>query len=445
MYDKYISDTQNAMDDMLGNLEDFFNDLAEDRNKLIRTGINIIKGSTKSISKTLGQLSKDYNAPLSDEIKNIWGKYKNAEKGINAIIAAIQALQKKTDKKNDQDAYQTAASAYFDYHSYDKSLKKAKKKRDKLKDKRKKAKKKVSSAKKKLDEAKKKYGKNSKQYQTAYKAWKTAKQQYNTIDKQYKKSKQEVSGIQAKQKDAKKSNATIIRDFLYAIADKEPSKPKKEMDALDQAILKLTGGYIDERNREQLFKLLKVKNAGHAVKFLKELGIIKKQDSKKPDKKKKPEPSKTNTTKPSNKIHDDRLDKELYTLEAGKAETAKPSSKIHDDRLDKELYTLVHPERANIGNRIFSDTLYDTIPFDQINKKINPEIERMQHILAAKPVAENFSVTIGDLYLPNVTEPKEFANDLVDALKNDAAVKKTFGTFINASLTHGNSLSIRKF
>ena len=81
----------------------------------------------------------------------------------------------------------------------------------------------------------------------------------------------------------------------------------------------------------------------------------------------------------------------------------------------------------------------------QINKKINPEIERMQHILAAKPVAENFSVTIGDLYLPNVTEPKEFANDLVDALKNDAAVKKTFGTFINASLTHGNSLSIRKF
>ena len=55
------------------------------------------------------------------------------------------------------------------------------------------------------------------------------------------------------------------------------------------------------------------------------------------------------------------------------------------------------------------------------------------------------SITTGDLYLPSVSDPSEFAEGLVHALQQDATVQKTLGTFINASLTGGNSLSIRKY
>lgn len=58
---------------------------------------------------------------------------------------------------------------------------------------------------------------------------------------------------------------------------------------------------------------------------------------------------------------------------------------------------------------------------------------------------EYVSVSIGDLYLPNVTNPEDFSDGLVDALKNNPTVQKTFSTFVNASLTGGNSLGIRKF
>ena len=61
------------------------------------------------------------------------------------------------------------------------------------------------------------------------------------------------------------------------------------------------------------------------------------------------------------------------------------------------------------------------------------------------PQTGNLSISTGDLYLPGVTDPSEFAEGLVNALTQDTVVQKTLSTLINTRLIGGNSLSVRKY
>lgn len=189
MYDKYLSDTQNAMDDMLDNLEDFISKLSKDRDKLFKTGVDMITGSTDTISATLNKLSKDFGITLSEAMTKSWSSPENITNGIQTIINTFNNLIKEAKKKNDEQAYKTASRSYS--RSYLKSyqkLEKAKKEKKTAENKRNKAKKKLNKAKKKLKKAKKK-GENSKQYKKALKEYKTAQKQYNSADKKYQQSK----------------------------------------------------------------------------------------------------------------------------------------------------------------------------------------------------------------------------------------------------------------
>ena len=82
---------------------------------------------------------------------------------------------------------------------------------------------------------------------------------------------------------------------------------------------------------------------------------------------------------------------------------------------------------------------YDTASYS----KVTADSEQFGTGISDLPV--DYFPQTESLYLPNVTNPEDFSDGLVDALKNNPTVQKTFSTFVNASLTGGNSLGIRKF
>ncbi len=387
MYDKYLSDTQNAMDDMLENLEDFISKLSKDRDKLISTGIDMIKGSTDTITATLNKLSKDFGVTLSDAMTQSWNSEKLISDGIQTIIDTFNNLLKEAKKKNDEQAYETASRSYS--NSYQK-LKTAEKEQKTAEKKRDTAKNKLDKAKNKLNKAKKK-GKNSKKYKKALKEYKAAQKEYNSADKEYQQSKKKVSNL----KTAQDADKTVIKDYLLSIADKEPSKKIEDIDILDRAIYKITNGYLSKKNREHLLNLLGTKKSDTAVDILESLGLVKMFD------------------------YDDIS---------------------YIPKYDTASYSKVTADSEQFGTGI-SDLLVDYFP--QAESLLKGFTSTYNAVPTSEP--EYVSVSIGDLYLPNVTNPEDFSDGLVDALKNNPTVQKTFSTFVNASLTGGNSLGIRKF
>ncbi len=387
MYDKYLSDTQNAMDDMLENLEDFISKLSKDRDKLISTGIDMIKGSTDTITATLNKLSKDFGVTLSDAMTQSWNSEKLISDGIQTIIDTFNNLLKEAKKKNDEQAYETASRSYS--NSYQK-LKTAEKEQKTAEKKRDTAKNKLDKAKNKLNKAKKK-GKNSKKYKKALKEYKAAQKEYNSADKEYQQSKKKVSNL----KTAQDADKTVIKDYLLSIADKEPSKKIEDIDILDRAIYKITNGYLSKKNRENLLNLLGTKKSDTAVDILESLGLVKMFD------------------------YDDIS---------------------YIPKYDTASYSKVTADSEQFGTGI-SDLPVDYFP--QTESLFKGFTSTYSAVPTSEP--EYVSVSIGDLYLPNVTNPEDFSDGLVDALKNNPTVQKTFSTFVNASLTGGNSLGIRKF
>lgn len=433
MYDKYISDTQDALDNMLDHLEDYINNLELDMETLFKEGIGQVTDHTKQINKTLKDLSKDYGTSLSTAMKTTWGTYFNAEGGINAILKAFDKLIALTDKENDKKAYQTALTSYEKLDKYEKDLNKSKKEEKETKEKRKTAKENLNKAKTKLDEAEKKYGKNSKQYKNAYKNWQTAEEAYHKADKDYQNSKKKTSSLKKKLKNAKENNRPIVEDFLYSVVDEEPSIPEKKMDILDKLVYGITGGYLSERNKTQLYNLLGVKNSEQAIEELEKLGILKLDREMTNDIVSSIQSSyQDNPKKSSNPTDNKRI-----LVENGKDNPKKPSSPT--DSYQKDDFTI--PVQPTITTEITPSI--DLLPLQTDMPLASPNYT--QFLPDSSSAVKNVMVTVGDVCLPNVDNPKEFATELVDVLKNDTTVQKTFETFVNTSLTGGNSLSTRKY
>ena len=465
MYEKYLSDTQDALDDIIVGLEDLLEELSEDMEKLIEIGTNLVSKESVDISKTLGELSKQFETPLSSAMNSTWGSYGNAKGGIDAIIKAFQTLMDKTDQKNDKDAYKTASSVYQDYRSYNDDINAAKDKKEELKKKRENAKEKKDAAKEKLNKVKKKYGKDSKQYKDAYAAWEAAKQKYDAIDKKYQNSKQKIEDLRAQKEAAITANSPIVQTFLSSIADNDPSKPESKMDALDQAVYQITGGYITDANRKQIFNLLGVKNANQAVNVLQKLGLLGKQsvdkikNHKEMTRNRNNKDNKITVAKPEKPPKDSSRDNHTSIMQNGgkdsdswqstgpfprkpvNVEFSRNPSQKEYDRTDLDT------NHSN-SDRINPMDYYAIItPFkEQTMQNIRSSREELLALLpSVTPQPGNLSISTGDLYLPGVTDPSEFAEGLVNALTQDTVVQKTLSTLINTRLIGGNSLSVRKY
>jgi len=443
MYEKYLSDTQDAMDNMLDSLEDFLSGLSQETDMLIQSGIEMVTGSTDAISSTLFELSEEYHTSLSSAMAASWGSYGSAAGGVDAIISSFQNLLTVTDQKNDEQAFQDASSIYQNYKSYNKDLANAKKEKSDLKKKRDKAKEQQEKAKKKLDKAKKK-GKNSKEYKKAEKNWNSAKKEFDTLDKKYKDSQQTVTTLKAQQQAAKDSDKSTVQDFLSAIADKTPAKDSSSMDALDNAVLKITGGYITDANRKQILSLLGAANADQAVNILKNLGLAQDGTSgnspapapggkspasgtskkKKSSKKSKKKSSKSSKKKSSKKKNTDKNKKK--SKGGGNPNTKTKSDNIKYIRLRNLMKdpSLNQPEKDQIPGRQAAEGLnFDDIFWNSQNHN-NSMFSRLSlkdTILNQNPSrisdAGNLSIITGDLILPDITDPSEFASGMVNALK----------------------------
>lgn len=435
MYDKYLSDTQNAMDDMLENLEDFISKLSKDRDKLISTGIDMIKGSTDTITATLNKLSKDFGVTLSDAMTQSWNSEKLISDGIQTIIDTFNNLLKEAKKKNDGQAYETASRSYS--NSYQK-LEKAEKEKKTAEKKRDKAKKNLGKAIENLDTQEQEHGKNSKQYKKAFKKLQTAQKKFESADKEYQQSKKKVSDLKAEKKATKDADKTVIKDYLFSIADKEPSKKIEDMDILDKAVYEITKGYLNEQNRENLLKLLHTNNKKTAADILWDLELYKGV----------PTLEKSHPTTDVEKYETTKnhaVDKNgrpiwNYAVEENVKPPKNASEILYIPKYDTASYSKVTADSEQFGTGI-SDLPVDYFP------QTESLFKGFTSIYSAVPTSEPeyVSVSIGDLYLPNVTNPEDFSDGLVDALKNNPTVQKTFSTFVNASLTGGNSLGIRKF
>ncbi len=478
LYDKYLSDTQDAMDDLVNELEEFLEELEQDSDKLVEEGIRLVTTSTDGIRATLEELSGESGIALSDAMTSSWGSYKNAAGGINAILQAIEKLQKNTDKENQRQAYDTASGIYAAYASYDPLIQKADKKQDSLKKDRDEAKEKRDKAKKKLQEAEKKHGKDSTQYKKADKSYQAAKKNYQEIDSDYQAAKKKVTELKAQKDSSKGSAKNAVWDYLLSTTGTE--KPKK-ITSIDQAIKALTGGYLDADGKKQLFKLLGAKNQKQALKSLEELGLYDpgknngKENQKEPEKNdsannskndgssekpplRKPDENSAQQENPKKKFDTKRQEgipkNHVSLIDSGSQERRKSDllTEVAPARKKEPLLELKRNEQAS---SLKSYTLIDQsspklLLQGMASKTPIPEDFLMKNIFTKDLAFRDFqaapvSITTGDLYLPSVSDPSEFAEGLVHALQQDATVQKTLGTFINASLTGGNSLSIRKY
>ncbi len=114
LYDKYISDTQDALDDMLSELEEFVNELYNNIDALFRDGVTQVKGSVETVNSTLAELSGSYGTTLSEAIGAAWadgyynpsGALASIQAKMDALIAAseAQAAQAAADSADDRNA-----------------------------------------------------------------------------------------------------------------------------------------------------------------------------------------------------------------------------------------------------------------------------------------------------------------------------------------------------
>lgn len=435
MYDKYLSDTQNVMDDMLENLEDFISKLSKDREKLFKTGVDMIKGSTDTISATLDKISEKFGITLSTAMTQSWNSEKLISDGIQTIIDTFNNLLKEAKTKNDQQAYETASRSYS--NSYQK-LEKAEKEKKTAEKKRDKAKKNLGKAIENLDTQEQEHGKNSKQYKKAFKKLQTAQKKFESADKEYQQSQKKVSDLKAEKKAAKDADKTVIKDYLFSIADKKPSKKIEDMDILDKAVYEITKGYLNEQNRENLLKLLHTNNKETATDILWDLELYKGVPTLE-----KSHPTtavdKYDTTK-NHAVDENGRPIWNYAVEENVKPPKNASEILYIPKYDTASYSKVTADSEPFGAGI-SDGPAGYFP--QAESLLKGFTSTYNAVPTSEP--EYVSVSIGDLYLPNVTNPEDFSDGLVDALKNNPTVQKTFSTFVNASLTGGNSLGIRKF
>lgn len=396
MYDKYISDTQDALDDLLNELETFINELVNDFEKLFQEGIATVDKNQTVIASTLAGLSDKYGTELSSALESTWENYYSPEAGMNKIISSIDKLISVADKQADKEAYTALTGDYVNTKSLENRVQFSESAINTLKNRKYAAKKDLDIAKDNKSAALIKYGKGSNQYAMANKHYQKALESYNMLNAQYKSELESLNSQKSELEKITESNKSIVKDFLQAVVN--PDKPSRELTALDEKVYTISGGYISDYNKTQLSKLLGTGTSDSDIlEKLKSFGF--------------------STGGIGNVVR--------ASGEDGLAFVRNGEGFVMPEHVDaiKELLATVP-----------SITTYI--------KDVTPDYSKFVTPVNA---GANVEVNVGDVILPNVTNPKEFAGNFVGVLKNDPRVQRALGTFVSTELTGGNSLNIRKF
>lgn len=396
MYEKYISDTQDALDDLLNELETFINELVNDFEKLFQEGIATVDNNQTVIASTLAGLSDKYGTELSSALEATWENYYNPEAGMNKIISSIDKLISAADEQADKEAYAALTGDYADTRSLENRIQFSESFTNTLKDRKNEEKKGLDAAKKKRDTAEKKYGKGSMQYVNANNDYKEALKVYNTAKSNYEKRLASLNADKSELAKITASNKSIVKDFLQAVVN--PDKPSRELTALDEKVYAITGGYLSDYNKTQLSNLLGTGTS----------------DS-------------------------DMLEKlKSYGFSTGGIGTVVRASGEGGVALVRNGEGFVMPEHVDAIKELLAALPNITTYI----RDVTPDYSKFNTPVNA---GANVEVNVGDVILPNVTNPKEFAGNFVGVLKNDPKVQSALGTFVSTELTGGNSLNIRKF
>ena len=308
MYDKYISDTENILDDLLDELEEFVNELYNNLEEQFKMDRETANANADKINTTITSLANEYGIKISDALKNIWsnGGY-TPEKGFNDVCSKIDELIVNSNLGADKEAdalvyndvkdkynknmssYETSAnsasnsynSAVANKNNINNAYKSAKQESDKLKKER-------DLLKAQRDAIGKEFGKNSVQYKNANDSYSVANNKYTKAKQKTDKLKQELEiakqnelytqqerdRTQSEYGSVLASNKNVVQDFLNKIVNATTSKSADQMTELDKVINQLTGGYIEDYNVQQLANLLGTStNVQEILNILQKLGF----------------------------------------------------------------------------------------------------------------------------------------------------------------------------
>ena len=267
MYDKYISDTEDILDDLLDELEAYIDELISSVDSEFTATRELVNQNAEGIKGTLNDLSASYNTSLSSAVKEIWKDGYTPEKGFTSILdkmdELIAASNEQADRQADAFAYEEVKDSYnkslSDYENNvavtQSRLENAKNNQAAAKEKYDNAKAERDNLKQKRDKIAKEYGTNSKKYKKANENYLAAKEQATALKAALDAAKANTSNAQnsydtaVKERDSVLSgNKAVVQDFLNRIVNTEPTKPEEQMTTLDNAIHQLTGGYITDYN-----------------------------------------------------------------------------------------------------------------------------------------------------------------------------------------------------
>jgi hypothetical protein len=355
MYDRYISDTQDALDDMLNELETFIEEL--DFDKIFNDAMETVNIHSESIDKTLCKIANETGIKISDAMNSIWGDGFTPQQGFKSVVDAIEKLQLDSDQQAEQAKQEVQ-------NNVDKQAKQAEQAKQQAE----------QEAQKKLDE------------QTYKNAYEKAKKNYKDTSK--------LKGDDLKK--AKAENKKTVEEFLKSIAKKDlkienPSE-------LDKKIYSITGGYIDSYAKEWVSKALGIKNEDNSMLLaLKSIGFA--------------------------------------TGGIGKLVKASGEDGVAFVRNGEGF---VMPENVqDIRN------LMEVVP--NMTKFVDTFVPNSALFTNRNIGTGDITISLGDMYFPDVTDANQFADSLADALKNNRKIQNILTTQVSSSMLNGNSLASRKY
>lgn len=385
MYDKYISDTEDILDDLLDELGEYIDELLRSADSEFAATRETVNRNAEEIRDTLSDLSVSCNTSLSSAMEKIWGNGYTPEKGFSSILAKMDALIAASNAQADQQAdalvYEEVNSAYNkNISAYDNNvadaqtrLEHAKIREAAVREMYQEARTEQNNLRQQREEIAKKYGVNSSKYRQANADYLSAENRTAALKAELTEAKADTDNAQSNYHTAVKeregilaSNKAALLDFLNRIVNANPEKSQEEMTGLDRAVYQLTGGYITDYNVGQLADLLGTgASADEILAVLDKLGFSYLQ----------------NVTPVSSM---------KYSTSAGPS-TVFPELSL--SRLEENLPSM---------SRLIDTTLpvyQDRVPYPNA-------------------FGGNVSISFGDLTLPDVTDSAEFAATVEKTMRN---------------------------
>jgi chromosome segregation ATPase len=446
MYEKYISDTENALDELLYELETFIEEL--DFETIFNEAMATVNEHSASIDETIGRIADESGIKLSDAMNSIWGNGFTPQQGFQSVVDAIRRLELMEDKKADDELLSESSKKYVrdmpnenNIKSIDRRIESINSEKESISNSIKADEQALASLIAEQSEIQTKadtanenvsYWRNqmsnadigSENYQKARYNYQSYSREADALNANLNRINNEVAQMQDRinfknqdihgidldiqslnnqkaeiQQEIQRINAEnkkVVEEFLKGIVNTDTEKPL-DATALDDKIHSITGGYLESYNKGQLASLLGVEN--NDAKILEKM-------------------------------------KSIGFADGGIAKLIKRSG---EDGIGffRNGEGFVSPENVQ-DIRNLMNVVPDMTKFISV---VTPNYNLPTRSLNNGDI----NITLGDMYLPNVTNSKEFADSMVSAIQNNSRVKKVLAVEMNSSLTGKNSFASRRY